>query len=43
LFTGAGWGTFFKSPARMSLKDDAKHQEKFYLKGNPEIKVGESV
>lgn len=34
---------FFKSPDRMSLKDDAKHQQKFYLKSNPEIKLGESV
>jgi HlyD family secretion protein len=34
---------FLKSPDRMSLKDDAKHQQKFYLKSNPEIKLGESV
>jgi HlyD family secretion protein len=43
LFTDAGWGTFTKSPDRMSLKDDAVHQRKLYLKGNPEIKLGESV
>ena len=34
---------FLKSPDRMSPKDDAKHQQKFYLKSNPEIKLGESV
>nr|MCF6371465.1 efflux RND transporter periplasmic adaptor subunit [Tychonema sp. BBK16] len=32
-----------KSPDRTSLKDDAKHPQKFYIKNNPEIKLGDSV